>query len=117
MTAVLGGTAVALAAGLVGYFLVLRAQVFTADALSHVAVTGSMGALAFGADPRLGLFPGTIAVALGMGLIGSRGRPNDVVIGSVFAWILGLRVLFLSLRPQRGGQRPSDRSRNREGGR
>jgi len=32
-----------------------------------------------------------------MGLIGSRGRSNDVVIGSIFAWILGLRVLFLLL--------------------
>ena len=54
--AFLAGSAVALAAGLVGYFLVLRAQVFTADALSHVAVAGAMAALAFGIDPRLGLF-------------------------------------------------------------
>jgi zinc/manganese transport system permease protein len=38
--AFLAGTAVALAAGVVGCFLVLRAQVFTADALSHVAFTG-----------------------------------------------------------------------------
>ena len=45
--AFLGGTAVALAAGLVGYFLVLRAQVFTADALSHVAFTGALAALAY----------------------------------------------------------------------
>jgi len=76
---------------------VLRAQVFTADALSHVAVAGAMAALAFGVDPRLGLFAATVAVAVGMGVLGPRGRPDDVVIGSVFAWILGLGVLFLSL--------------------
>jgi zinc/manganese transport system permease protein len=29
--------------------------------------------------------------------LGDRARPDDVVIGSVFAWILGLGVLFLSL--------------------
>ena len=54
------GTAVALAAGLVGYFLVLRAQVFTADALSHVAFTGALAALAAGLDARIGLFAVTI---------------------------------------------------------
>jgi zinc/manganese transport system permease protein len=40
--AFLAGTAVALAAGLVGYFVVLRAATFTADALSHVAFTGAL---------------------------------------------------------------------------
>jgi zinc/manganese transport system permease protein len=95
--AVLAGTAVALAAGLVGYFLVLRAQVFTADALSHTAFTGALAALAAGFDARVGLFAVTVVVALGMGLLGRRSRPDDVVIGGVFAWILGLGVLFLTL--------------------
>jgi zinc/manganese transport system permease protein len=95
--AFVAGTAVGLAAGIVGYFLVLRAQVFTADALSHVAFTGALAALAFGLDARLGLFVLTIAVALGMGALGRRARPDDVVIGGVFAWILGLGVFFLTL--------------------
>jgi zinc/manganese transport system permease protein len=95
--AFLAGTAVALAAGLIGYFLVLRAQVFTADALSHVAFTGALAALAAGLDARIGLFTVTILVALGMGALGRRGRPDDVVIGGVFAWILGLGVFFLTL--------------------
>jgi len=95
--ALLAGTAVALAAGLVGYFLVLRAQVFTADALSHVAFTGALGSLAAGLDVRLGLFAVTVLVALGMGTLGRRARLDDVVVGGVFAWILGLGVLFLSL--------------------
>jgi zinc/manganese transport system permease protein len=95
--AFLAGTAVALAAGLVGYFLVLRAQVFTADALSHVAFTGALAALAAGLDARIGLFTVTTLVALGMGSLGRRARPDDVVIGGVFAWILGLGVFFLTL--------------------
>jgi zinc/manganese transport system permease protein len=95
--AILAGTAIALAAGLVGYFMVLRSQVFTGDALSHVSVTGALAALAFGVDARLGLFAATIAVAIGIALLGLRGRADDVVIGSVFAWVLGLGVLFLSL--------------------
>jgi zinc/manganese transport system permease protein len=95
--AFLAGTAVALAAGLVGYFLVLRAQVFTADALSHVAFTGALAALAAGLDARTGLFAITVLVALGMGRLGRRARPDDVVIGGVFAWILGLGVFFLTI--------------------
>jgi zinc/manganese transport system permease protein len=95
--AFLAGTAVAAAAGLVGYFLVLRAQVFTADALSHVAFTGALASLAAGLDARIGLFAVTILVALGMGALGRRGRPDDVVIGGIFAWVLGLGVFFLTL--------------------
>jgi zinc/manganese transport system permease protein len=95
--AFLAGTAVALAAGLVGYFLVLRAQVFTGDALSHVSFTGALAALALGLDARVGLFVVTVLVALGLGALGRRVRPDDVVIGGVFAWILGLGVFFLTL--------------------
>jgi zinc/manganese transport system permease protein len=95
--AYLAGTFVALACGLVGYFVVLRSQVFAGDALSHVAFTGALAAAAAGIDLRLGLFLATIAVAMGMGLLGSRARPDDVVIGSVFAWVLGLGALCLSI--------------------
>jgi zinc/manganese transport system permease protein len=95
--ALLAGTAIAAAAGLVGYFVVLRAQVFTGDALSHVAFTGALAALALGIDERFGLFAATVGVGLALGALGDRGRADDVVIGSVFAWILGLGVFFLTL--------------------
>jgi zinc/manganese transport system permease protein len=95
--ALLAGTAIAAASGLVGYFVVLRSQVFSGDTLSHVAFTGALAALAFGVDVRLGLFAATIVVGLALGLLGERGRAEDVVIGTVFTWILGLGVLFLSI--------------------
>jgi zinc/manganese transport system permease protein len=95
--AFLAGTFIALACGLIGYFVVVRSQVFAGDALSHVAFTGALAAAAMGIDIRLGLFAATTLVAGGMGLLGERARPDDVVIGSVFAWILGLGALFLSI--------------------
>jgi zinc/manganese transport system permease protein len=82
--AFLAGTAVALLCGLVGYFVVLRGQVFAGDALSHVSYTGALAALAAGVDLRFGL-------------LGGRGLADDVVIGTTFAWVLGLGVLFLSI--------------------
>jgi zinc/manganese transport system permease protein len=95
--AFLAGSLVAIAGGLTGYFVVLRAQVFAGDALSHMAFTGALAAAAFSIDVRVGLFAATIAAAVAMGALGERARADDVVIGSSFAWILGLGVLFLSL--------------------
>ena len=95
--AFIAGGCIALAAGLVGYFVVLRNQVFTADALGHTAFTGSLGGLLVGLNLLAGVFGSCIAVALAIGTLGGRGRGRDVAIGTVFAWVLGLGVLFLSL--------------------
>ncbi|HUZ19850.1 MAG TPA: metal ABC transporter permease [Acidimicrobiales bacterium] len=102
--AFVAGTVIALATGLVGYFVVLRGQVFTGDALGHVAFTGSLAALALGVDLRVGLFVACVLVGVVMGALGRRGLADDVVIGNVFAWILGLGVLFLAFyATSRGG--------------
>jgi zinc/manganese transport system permease protein len=93
--ALVAGTAVAVVCGLVGYFLVLRAQVFAGDALGHVAYTGAMAALVAGLDPRVGLFAATIGVGVALGGVSGRAA-DDVVIGSFFSWILGLGALFLT---------------------
>jgi zinc/manganese transport system permease protein len=95
--ALLAGTSIAVLAGLVGYFVVLRSQVFAGDALSHVAYTGALAALAIGIDLRLGLFAATIVVAVLLGVLGGRGIADDVVIGTTFSWVLGLGVLCLSI--------------------
>ncbi len=100
--ALLAGTAIAAASGLVGYFVVLRSQVFSADALSHVAFTGALAALAIGVDARIGLFAATIAVAVVIGLSGRGGRADDVVIGTIFTGILGVGVLCLSIYTRSG---------------
>jgi len=95
--AFLAGTAIALASGIVGYFVVLRSQVFTGDALSHVAFTGALAALAAGADLLIGLYGACILVGLAMAALGPRGEADDTVVGSVFAWVLGLGALFLRI--------------------
>ena len=95
--ALVAGTFIGLACGLVGYFVVLRAQVFAGDALSHVAFTGALAAAVAGLDVRAGLFAATILGGLALGALGNRARSDDVVIGSVFAWTLGLGALFLSI--------------------
>jgi zinc/manganese transport system permease protein len=95
--AYLAGTFVAIACGVAGWFVVLRAQVFAADALGHVAFVGAIAAVALGLDERVGLVALTLALAAAMGALGRRGRPDDTTIGIVFSWILGIGALCVSL--------------------
>ena len=95
--AYLAGTPIALACGVIGWFVVLRAQVFAGDALSHVAFVGAIAAAVIGFDERIGLFALTLLVAVGMATLGRRAEADDVVIGTVFAWILGIGLLLLTV--------------------
>ena len=56
-----------------------------------------MSGLAFAFNPLVGLFAATVAVAGGFAVLGRRARADDVVIGSTFAWVLGLGALFQRL--------------------
>ncbi len=107
--AFLAGTFIALACGVSGWFVVLRGQVFAGDALSHVAFPGALAAAAAGVDERIGLFAATVLVGAGIGALGLRagagggqaraGSPpaQDTAIGTVFTFVLGLGVFFLTL--------------------
>ena len=90
--AFMAGTAVAVACGLAGSFILLRGQLFAGDALSHVAFTGTLAALLLGIDVRVGLYGGTVLVAALLAALGPRARADDVAIGSVFAFVLGVEI-------------------------
>ncbi|HZB97759.1 MAG TPA: metal ABC transporter permease [Candidatus Sulfotelmatobacter sp.] len=91
------GTVVAIVAGIVGYFVILRSLAFAGHALSHIGFAGAAGAVVIGASPVAGLLAFTVVAAAAMGLLGRRLHGRDVAIGIVLAWALGLGVLFLSL--------------------
>jgi zinc/manganese transport system permease protein len=86
---------VAVVCGLVGFFLVLRAQTFAGHALSHVGFAGATGAVLLGISPLWGLVALTLVAGIGMGLLGERLHQRDVAIGIVLAMSLGLGLLFL----------------------
>src|SRR5258708_9901340 len=91
------GTIVAIVAGAIGYFVVLRASAFAAHALSHIGVAGATGAVVLGLSPVFGLLAFTLLSGVTIGALGNRLRGRDVTIGIVLAWTLGLGVLFISL--------------------
>ncbi|MGD0818007.1 MAG: metal ABC transporter permease [Methanomassiliicoccales archaeon] len=95
--AFVAGTIVAIIAGIVGYFVVLRRSSFAAHALSHVGFSGAAAAVLIGIDPVIGLLLFTSGGGITMALLGRRATSRDVQIGTVLAFMLGLGVLFISL--------------------
>jgi zinc/manganese transport system permease protein len=91
------GTIVAVVAGAIGYFVVLRSSSFAAHALSHIGFAGATGAVVLAINPIFGLLAFTVGSGVAIGALGSRVRGRDVTIGIVLAWTLGLGVLFISL--------------------
>ena len=91
------GTVVALSAGVIGYFVVLRGLSFAAHALSHIGFAGATGAVLVGVAPIVGLLVFTMSAGAVMGALGQRLRGRDVTIGLVMAWSLGLGLLFTRL--------------------
>lgn len=95
--AYLAGTAAAIVAGVVGYFVVLRGLSFAGHSLSIMGFAGATGALVVGVHPLLGLFAVDGAGALLIGALARRPRGRDVVVGVVLTGTLGLGLLFLRL--------------------
>jgi zinc/manganese transport system permease protein len=91
------GTIIAIVAGAIGYFVVLRGSAFAAHALSHIGFAGATGAVVLSLNPILGLLVFTMGAGVAIGALGNRLRSRDVTIGIVLAWMLGLGVLFISL--------------------
>ncbi|MDR3554173.1 MAG: metal ABC transporter permease [Syntrophobacteraceae bacterium] len=92
-----GGAIVAVVAGAVGYFVVLRAQAFAAEAFTDIGFAGATGAALLGVASFAGMIVFSLLAAAGLGIIGNRARGRDVEIGMVLSFALGLGVLFLSI--------------------
>jgi zinc/manganese transport system permease protein len=95
--ALIGGTLVALAAGLIGYFIVVRNSAFAAHALAHIGFPGATGAVLLGLPVSAGLALFCIGGALVIGALGKRADEREVATGTVLAAATGLGLFFSSL--------------------
>jgi len=94
--AFVAGTIVAVLAGIVGYFVVLRGSTFAAHALSEIGFAGASGGVAFGFSATWGLLGMSLLGAAVIGLLGKRLRGRDAAIGTVLVFSLGLGSYFIT---------------------
>ncbi len=101
--ALIGGSLVAVAAGLLGYFVITRQNAFAAHALAHIGFPGATGAILIGAPVTLGLAVFCVAGGLLIGLLGQRVADREVATGTILALATALGVLFASLASANAG--------------
>lgn len=90
---------VAVVAGAVGFFVVLRGSAFVADALPTGAFAGAAGASLIGVNTLVGLGVFSLLGALSIGWLGRRSH-QDVATALTLVMMLGLGSLFLSFSGQ-----------------
>ncbi len=95
MNAWVVATIVAVIAGAVGFFVVLRGDAFPAHAIPNGAFAGAAAANLFGFNTLLGLAVCAVLAALGIGSLGRRDR-HDVVTALALVLMLALGAVFLS---------------------
>jgi zinc/manganese transport system permease protein len=95
---------VAVIAGIIGFFAVLRGSTFAAHAIPNGAFAGAAGASLLGINVIWGLAVFALGGALGIGALGAEGRGrkarNDVVTALALVVMLGLGALFVSISTQ-----------------
>jgi zinc/manganese transport system permease protein len=96
------GTIVAVTAGAMGWFMVLRRQSFAGHTLAVVSFPGAAGAILIGVSATAGYFTAAVAAALVIAAVprsaSGRGYSNEsAVIGTVQAFALACGALFVSL--------------------
>ena len=101
--ALLAAALLALMAGLIGPFIVMRQMSFAVHGSSELSLTGAAFALLAGFNVGLGGLVGSVLAAVLFGVLGQRARERDSAIGVVMAFGLGLAVLFIHLYPGRTG--------------
>ncbi len=101
--ALIAAALLALVAGLIGPFIVMRQMSFAVHGSSELSLTGASFALLAGLNVGLGGLVGSALAAVLFGILGQRARERDSAIGVVLAFGLGLAVLFIHLYPGRAG--------------
>lgn len=90
----IAATVVAVVAGLVGFFVVLRGSAFAAHAIPKGAFAGAAGANLIGLNTLFGLGVFSLLGAVGIGVLGRRGR-HDVATALALVTMLALGAAFL----------------------
>lgn len=101
----IAGAVLGIVGGLVGVFVMQRDLAFAVHGVSELSFAGAAAALLFGGSVVAGSIGGALAAAVLIGILGSRARDRNSVVGVLMPFGLGLGILFLSLYDGRSANR------------
>ena len=96
---------IGLVGGLIGVFVMQRDMAFAVHGISELSFAGAAAALLIGANVVAGSIVGSLVASATIGLLGSRARERNSVIGVLMPFGLGLGILFLALYPGRSANK------------
>lgn len=95
--ALFGGIIVSTVCGIISVFIILRRMSFAAHALGHMGLTGASVATLLGINVIIGQIVLIGCVSVVAGLIGDKIKKNDLSIGVILTFILGIGSYSLFL--------------------
>lgn len=91
------GALLGLVGGLISTFVMMRDMPFAVHGISELSFSGAAAALLLGGSVVLGSLAGSLVAAVIIGMLGSRARDRNSIIGVLMPFGLGLGVLCLAL--------------------
>lgn len=95
--ALVAGAVLGVLGGVVGVLVITRDLPFAVHGISELSFAGAAAALLLGTSVVAGSLAGSVVAALAIGLLGSRARDRNSIIGVLMPFGLGLGILFLAL--------------------
>lgn len=93
----IAGAILGIVGGLIGPFVMSRDLAFAVHGISELSFAGAAAALLLGVNVVAGSIGGSLIAAVLIGLLGTRARERNSIIGVLMPFGLGLGILFLSL--------------------
>ncbi|RCS59987.1 metal ABC transporter permease [Microbacterium sp. JB110] len=103
--AIIAAGVLGIVGGLIGVFIMQRDMAFAVHGVSELAFAGAAIALLAGASVVAGSLVGAVAAALLIGLLGSKARDRNSIVGVLMPFGLGIGILCLSLYEGRSANR------------
>lgn len=104
-SSIIAGAVLGLVAGLISVMVMTRDLPFAVHGISELSFAGAAAALLAGVNVIVGSIVGSLIAAVLIGVLGSRARDRNSIIGVLMPFGLGLGVLFLALYKGRSGNK------------
>lgn len=104
-SSIIAGAVLGVVAGLISVMVMTRDLPFAVHGISELSFAGAAAALLAGVNVIVGSIVGSLIAAVLIGVLGSRARDRNSIIGVLMPFGLGLGVLFLALYKGRSGNK------------